>query len=429
VPLTSATATPSLLSTGHCPTANPDLPSEPQIAAVYRTRTQTAAETEAVETLVRSCRPPPAEPGALPPRRSPSGPTGDPVHLPEQLFARNCLVLRHRPSGLRLSFTAAGALAAWARGDWDCAVATAGGAGGAGAPVEVPVADDWRATRAKRLAAGKDVETRAAAGAGNGNVCGDGNEDIWQVGLAQVRRLVYDWTFCTPYGGDVATAQTASNATAPDGDATWAALSSTGVRSPSVAARGSTFSDGVAPLAQQSPLIDRALLTARDPILWSRSITLMGSDLDDTGVHETSVKVRVMPRCFLVLLRTFVRVDGVRADLRETRWFARWDRVQGREGGGVGGSGGTLVREVRWAGGTADELVEAGALGRQQIRAGVRDDTANRAAARAAARLAGGVMCPFADGDAAAASLMAVAPRLVRRYETGWVELGERCAG
>ncbi len=40
-----------------------------------------------------------------------------------------------------------------------------------------------------------------------------------------------------------------------------------------------------------------------------------------------TVKLRVMPRCWLVLLRLWVRVDGSMVRLRETRLFCRWGVV------------------------------------------------------------------------------------------------------
>lgn len=50
---------------------------------------------------------------------------------------------------------------------------------------------------------------------------------------------------------------------------------------------------------------------------------LYQSELDDNGVSQCSVKLRVMPRAWLVLLRFFLRVDGSMVRLRETRLFCR----------------------------------------------------------------------------------------------------------
>ena len=98
-----------------------------------------------------------------------------------------------------------------------------------------------------------------------------------------------------------------------------------------------------------------ALLTARDPILFYAEVPLYESELDDNGSSQLSVKVttsvrlqgqemglrrdsavsvqcwshlagavvqvRVMPGCWYVLLRFFLRVDSTLVRLRETRLF------------------------------------------------------------------------------------------------------------
>ncbi|KAG2493139.1 hypothetical protein HYH03_008563 [Edaphochlamys debaryana] len=76
--------------------------------------------------------------------------------------------------------------------------------------------------------------------------------------------------------------------------------------------------------------IDRGLLMERDPILFYDEVPLYESDLDDNGVCALTVKLRVMPRCWLVLLRLWVRVDGSMVRLREARMFCRHDRPDKR---------------------------------------------------------------------------------------------------
>ena len=69
--------------------------------------------------------------------------------------------------------------------------------------------------------------------------------------------------------------------------------------------------------------VDRGLLMERDPILFYDEMTLYESELDDNGEMSMSLKVRVMPRCWYVLMRLWMRVDGVLIRLRETRFFCR----------------------------------------------------------------------------------------------------------
>lgn len=114
-----------------------------------------------------------------------------------------------------------------------------------------------------------------------------------------------------------------------------------------------------------------ALLRARDPIQFYAEVPLYESELDDNGSSQLSVKVtmptfsllhvvakalchfavtrwpecarlkdisldsgqqvRVMPSCWFVLLRFFLRVDGTLVRLREARFFCdlkQPDKVQ-----------------------------------------------------------------------------------------------------
>ena len=53
------------------------------------------------------------------------------------------------------------------------------------------------------------------------------------------------------------------------------------------------------------------MLMERDPILFFDEMTLYESELDDSGVMSVTIKVRVMPRCWFVLMRFWMRCDGV----------------------------------------------------------------------------------------------------------------------
>eukprot|EP00667_Euglena_gracilis_P016904 EG_transcript_17731 len=57
------------------------------------------------------------------------------------------------------------------------------------------------------------------------------------------------------------------------------------------------------------------------PILCSDSVVLYEDELHDCGVSRCLVRYRVMPNCFFVLLRHWLRVDGVVSRLRDTRFF------------------------------------------------------------------------------------------------------------
>ena len=57
------------------------------------------------------------------------------------------------------------------------------------------------------------------------------------------------------------------------------------------------------------------------PILWSCYCILYEDELSDNGMSQLSVRCRVMPKCFLVLLRYWLRVDNVIIRVRDTRLY------------------------------------------------------------------------------------------------------------
>ncbi|KAK7269896.1 hypothetical protein RIF29_22691 [Crotalaria pallida] len=65
--------------------------------------------------------------------------------------------------------------------------------------------------------------------------------------------------------------------------------------------------------------IDVAALSSKEPILFYDEVVLYEDELADNGVSLLTVKVRVMPSSWFLLLRFWLRVDGVLIRLRETR--------------------------------------------------------------------------------------------------------------
>ncbi|KAL9317276.1 hypothetical protein ACSQ67_013793 [Phaseolus vulgaris] len=65
--------------------------------------------------------------------------------------------------------------------------------------------------------------------------------------------------------------------------------------------------------------IDVAALASKEPILFYDEVVLYEDELADNGVSLLTVKVRVMPSSWFLLLRFWLRVDGVMIRLRETR--------------------------------------------------------------------------------------------------------------
>ncbi|PON74741.1 TIP41-like protein [Parasponia andersonii] len=65
--------------------------------------------------------------------------------------------------------------------------------------------------------------------------------------------------------------------------------------------------------------IDVATLAPKEPILFYDEVILYEDELADNGVSLLTVKVRVMPSSWFLLLRFWLRVDGVLMRIRDTR--------------------------------------------------------------------------------------------------------------
>jgi len=70
--------------------------------------------------------------------------------------------------------------------------------------------------------------------------------------------------------------------------------------------------------------INTEMLQRREPIQYYRDIRLFDDELDDNGMATLHVKTRVMPSCYLVLLRYFLRVDRVKVKLCDCRVFHKF---------------------------------------------------------------------------------------------------------
>ena len=67
------------------------------------------------------------------------------------------------------------------------------------------------------------------------------------------------------------------------------------------------------------------LKSTNDPILFYLETLLYQDDLEDCGeVISGDIKIRVMPACWYILYRVFVRVDGLVVKLRDTRLFHKF---------------------------------------------------------------------------------------------------------
>ncbi|XP_039828469.1 TIP41-like protein isoform X2 [Panicum virgatum] len=107
--------------------------------------------------------------------------------------------------------------------------------------------------------------------------------------------LDYDYTFTTPYcGSDAVVLNSGTTQTSLDGCSTlcW---------------------------EDTNDWIDLVALSAKEPILFYDEVILYEDELADNGISFLTVRVRVMPTGWFLLLRFWLRVDGVLMRLRDTR--------------------------------------------------------------------------------------------------------------
>ncbi|GAX85526.1 hypothetical protein CEUSTIGMA_g12942.t1 [Chlamydomonas eustigma] len=222
--------------------------------------------------------------------------------LPEMLFNQNRVTLLHEDSGVSIDLNAQDALRDWRQAD-------------TGQPLQVTVAKAWQSSR---------------------------HDEIQQQKAVQ---LDYDWTYTTAISERTMSPVTSSHD--PD-------------RSNKATEGSQNSYESLHDVPQRvvpnwedcTEQIDRSMLLERDPILFFDEVILYESDLDDNGVCLMTAKLRVMPKCWFVLLRLWIRVDGCMVRLRETRLFCRHDLPHTKR---------TVIKEVKCSEGTFQELRAAGA--------------------------------------------------------------------
>ncbi|KAM4609510.1 TIP41-like protein isoform 1-T3 [Discoglossus pictus] len=72
--------------------------------------------------------------------------------------------------------------------------------------------------------------------------------------------------------------------------------------------------------------INTEKLKTREQITFFEEVLLFEDELHDHGVSSLSVKIRVMPSSFFLLLRFFLRVDGVLIRMNDTRLYFEADK-------------------------------------------------------------------------------------------------------
>lgn len=96
--------------------------------------------------------------------------------------------------------------------------------------------------------------------------------------------------------------------------------------------------------------IDVVALASKEPILFYDEVVLYEDELADSGVSLLTVKVRVMPSCWFLLLRFWLRVDGALMRLRDTRMHCAFND----------NASPTILREICWREATFQALSAKG---------------------------------------------------------------------
>ncbi|CAF1067514.1 unnamed protein product [Rotaria magnacalcarata] len=113
--------------------------------------------------------------------------------------------------------------------------------------------------------------------------------DVWTKSHSKDRELdyvkPYDWTYTTKYKGTLCSSGTSS----------WR-------------------------IESTNQELDLEKLKRQEPILFYDELTLYEDELADNGTSNLTLKIRCMPSGFFILLRFFMRVDGVLARCFDTRY-------------------------------------------------------------------------------------------------------------
>ena len=149
-------------------------------------------------------------------------------------------------------------------------------------------------------------------------------------------QFYYDWTFSSPYAGTIILPPCKQRATKEkekvndiNNRKQWQPL-------------------------DQSHIPFHLLQDTTQPILLFDDIHLYEDDLHDNGDVSLNIKVRVMPKCWYILQRLYVRVDYVCVKCREVRYFCLFDNNV--KGCGNDVQVNTIYRDVVWREASWDEL-------------------------------------------------------------------------
>ena len=260
------------------------------------------------------------------------GDGGPSLALPEIIFPRNGLLVACGQAGLDLSVSARGALCKWAAGAHGAEDVPKGACPrfccphAANAPrarahrrrFRSPARPPPPPPNPAAVAAAAFWSENAPAPGGVSGVVDEARAEmtaIAQRAAASIPRLNYDWTYYSEYMGDLRTADGGGGA--PRGDE-WPPAGADDLR-----ARAGLLLEEV-----EGSAIEWDLLRRRDDILFYDDVAVFEDELHDHGMARCSGKIRVMPNCWFLLLRTWLRVDSIVMKAFETRYFHKFGAAE-----------------------------------------------------------------------------------------------------
>ena len=154
-------------------------------------------------------------------------------------------------------------------------------------------------------------------------------------------QFYYDWTFSSPYAGTIIHQSKHSNTCTGD--------------EKNIGEVNDFNNRKLWQPLQQSHIPFHLLQDTTQPILLYDDIHLYEDDLHDNGDVSLNIKVRVMPKCWYVLQRLYVRVDHVCVKCREVRYFCLFnDNNVGVSRSEVQVN--TIYRDIVWREATWEQL-------------------------------------------------------------------------
>ena len=162
----------------------------------------------------------------------------------------------------------------------------------------------------------------------------------FQEGIQEnIQRLKgWDWTFCSDYCGSISEVDTSTNEGSLQINNVYQVRNNNGmidrfITNPRILREiATTFRTSSSPpsyrirmLGDGEAGIDFDVLRRREDILFFDESVLYQGDLEDCGEVIFDYKVRVMPSCWFVLLRLFLRVDNAETRIRSYRYYHNFD--------------------------------------------------------------------------------------------------------